>query len=117
MRVISKHTKIDTLFDNGSQANLIVEDLDKQLNLETILHPKSYPLGWICKDTNLQVTRKCILWFVVIRNFIDEVELDVVPLDILGIVLGSPYLYDRKTIFYHHENKYHLFKDGVEYTV
>jgi hypothetical protein len=41
--------------------------------------------------------------------------LDVVPLDICGIVLGSPYLYDRKDIFYCEENKYHLFKDKVEH--
>jgi hypothetical protein len=38
-------------------------------------------------------------------------------LDICGIVLGSPYLYDRKEIFHRHENKYHLFKNGVEYIV
>lgn len=44
-------------------------------------------------------------------------ELDVVPLDICGIILGRPYLYDRKTIFHRHENKYHLFKGGVEYIV
>ena len=96
VRVISKHTKSDTLFDTGSQANLISDDLVKKLNLEKILHPKPYPLGWICKDTNLEVTRKCILRFAITTNFIDEVELDVVPLDISGIVLGSPYLYDRK---------------------
>ncbi len=47
----------------------------------------------------------------------DEVELDVVPLDICGIVLGSPYLYDRKVVFYRGKNKYHLFKDGREYIV
>jgi hypothetical protein len=41
----------------------------------------------------------------------------VIPLDICGIVLGSPYLYDRKAIFYRQENKYHLFKYGVEYVV
>ena len=47
----------------------------------------------------------------------DEVELDVVPLEICGIVLGSPYLYDQKAVFYREQNKYHLFKDGVEYIV
>ena len=51
------------------------------------------------------------------RNFVDEVELDVVPLDISKIILGSPYLYDMKAIFYLHENKYHFIKDGVEYIV
>ena len=29
IRIVSKHTKIDTLFDSGSQANLISEDLVK----------------------------------------------------------------------------------------
>lgn len=117
VRVISKHTKIDTLFDSGSQANLISEDLVKQLKLETVPHPKPYPLGWICKDANLQVSRKCTLRFAITAHFIDTVELDVVPFDIAGIVLGSPYLFDRKAIFHRHENKYHLFKDGKEFIV
>ena len=45
IRVVSKHTKIDTLFDSGSQGNLIFEDLVKRLNLETVTHPRPYPLG------------------------------------------------------------------------
>ena len=69
----------------------------------------------MCDNAQLHVTRKCKLKFAITANFIDEVELDVVPLDICGIVLGSPYLYDRKVIFHRHENKYHLFKDGLEY--
>jgi hypothetical protein len=85
--------------------------------LETIPHPKPYPLGWICDNAKLQVTRRCKLRFAITATFIDEVELDVIPLDICGIVLGSLYLYDRKAIFHRHENKYHLFKDGVEYIV
>jgi hypothetical protein len=48
-------------------------------------------------------------------KLIDEVDLDLVSLDICGIMLGIPYLYDRKEIFFHHENKYHLTKGGVEY--
>ena len=55
--------------------------------------------------------------FAITAHFIDTVELDVVSLDISGIVLGSPYLYDRKALFHHHENKYHIFKDGKEYIV
>ena len=31
--------------------------------------------------------------------------------------MGSPYLYDRREVFHHHENKYHLFKNGIEYIV
>lgn len=53
IRVISKYTKIDTLFDNESQANLISTDLVKKLKLEIVPHHKLYPLGWITKDANL----------------------------------------------------------------
>ena len=41
----------------------------------------------------------------------------MVLLEISDIVLGSPYLYDRKATFHHYENKYHLFKDGIEYII
>jgi len=45
VRVISNHTKIDALFDSGSQSNLISEDLVKKINLETVPHHKPCPLG------------------------------------------------------------------------
>ena len=63
------------------------------------------------------MTRRSKLRFAITANFIDEVELDVIPLDIYGIVLRNPYLYDRKAIFHRHENKYHFFKNGFEYIV
>ena len=98
IQVISKHTKIDTLFDSGSQANLISTDLVKKLNLETVPHHKPYPLRCITKDANLQVTRKCIFMFSITTNFIDEVELYVMPLNISGIVFRSLYLYDTRDV-------------------
>jgi len=38
-------------------------------------------------------------------------------LDISGIVLGIPYLYDKKAIFYRAKSKYQLAKYGIEYIV
>jgi hypothetical protein len=100
IRVVAKHTKVDTLFDLGSQVNLILEVIVKKLGLETILHPKPYPLCWVCDDEKLQVTRQCRLKFVIASKLVDEVELDVVLLDICGIILGIPYFYDRNAIFF-----------------
>jgi len=117
IRVVSKNQKIDTLFDSGSQVNLISEAIVKKLGLETTPHKKPYPLGWLNDKAQLQVTRQCKLKFFFGSAFVDEVELDVIPLDICGIVLGSPYLYDRKGIFYRVENKYLLVKDGIKYFV
>jgi hypothetical protein len=117
IRVISKHTKIETLFDTRSQENLISKYTIKKLKLETTPHLKPYALGWICDNAKLHVTRRCKLRFDITANFLDEVELDVIPLDICSIVLGVPYLYDRRAIFHNHENKYNLFKNGVDYIV
>ena len=58
-----------------------------------------------------------MLRFPITAHFIDTVQLYVVLLDITSMVLGNPYLYDRKEIFHRHEKKYHLFKYGKEYIV
>lgn len=63
------------------------------------------------------MTKKCVLRFTITANFLDEVEFDVIPIDICGIVLVSPYLCDRRDILHCHENKYHLFNNGIEYIV
>jgi hypothetical protein len=47
IRVIMRHTKIDTLINSGSQYNLISEELFKQLGLKTQTHHKPYTLKWI----------------------------------------------------------------------
>ena len=74
IRVISKHKKIDTLFDSGSQVNLIFEAIVKKLGLLTTPHKKPYPLGCVCDKAKLQVTRQCKLKFSFGSTFVDEVS-------------------------------------------
>jgi hypothetical protein len=100
IRVIMKHTKIDTLIDSGSQSNLISEEVVKQLGLTTKLHHKPYSLKWIRNNHKLHITKQCTLKFAISSKFVDGVTCDVVPLNECGMVLGSPYVYDRKVIFY-----------------
>jgi hypothetical protein len=68
------------------------------MGLEMKPHSKLYPLGWVCDKEKNNVTKQCRVRFSIASKLIDEVDLDVVPLDICGIVLGSPYLYDRKAV-------------------
>jgi hypothetical protein len=118
VRVKINNTKIDTLFYNGSKVNLISEEIVKNMGLNTKPHVKQYPiLGWVCEDAKLQVTKQCKIKFPITSKFIDEVELDVVPLEICIIILGIPYLFENKDILYREENKYHLFKGKIEYIV
>lgn len=53
IRVVTKHTKIDSLFDTSSQVNLISKKVVKKLNLTATPYPKPYPLGWVCNDSQL----------------------------------------------------------------
>jgi hypothetical protein len=99
IRVIMKHTKVDTLIDSGSQYNLISEEVVKKLGLNTQMHHKPYSLKWIRNNHKLHITNQCTLKFAISSKFVDEVTCDVVPLNECGMVLGIPYLYDRKTIF------------------
>jgi hypothetical protein len=57
IRVIMRHTKIDTLIDNGSQYNLISEELVKQLGLKTEEHHKPYTLKWISNHHQMNITK------------------------------------------------------------
>jgi hypothetical protein len=50
LRVISKHTKIDTLVDSRLQVNIISEQVVQKLGLKTRPHLRPYPLGWICDN-------------------------------------------------------------------
>jgi len=93
IRVISKNQKIDTLFDSGSQVNLISETIVKKLGLLPTPHKNPYPLGWVCDKAKLQVTRQCKLRFAIGSTFVDEVEIDIIPLDICGIVCYVKIIY------------------------
>jgi hypothetical protein len=112
IRVIMRHTKVDTFIDSGSQYNLISEELVKQLGLKKKIHHKPYTLKWIRNKHQLHITKKCTLKFAISSKFVDEVACYVVPLSECGMVLGIPYLYDRKSIFYRTNNQYHLTKVG-----
>lgn len=57
LRIQVKHEIIEAIVDIGSQKNLISASLVQKLGLETIPHPRPYPLGWIQKDVELKIDR------------------------------------------------------------
>jgi hypothetical protein len=117
IRTIMRNTKIDTLIDSGSQANLISEELVKQLGLKTQTHHNTYTLKWISNHHQMHITKHCIIKFAISSKYVDEVTCNVVSLSECGMVLASPYLYDHKEIFYRTQNQYQLSKVGQDYVV
>jgi hypothetical protein len=65
----------------------------------------------------MHIIKKCTIKFAISSKYVDEVTCDVVPLRECGMVLGSPYLCDRKAIFYRKKNQYQLTKAGQDYVV
>jgi hypothetical protein len=99
IKIQVKKTMVYVLFDSGSHANLISANLVSKIGLEVHNHPSPYPLGWVNKDAKIKVMKYGKIKFVVSEYFSDEVELDVVPLDMCGVVFGNLYMYMRDVIF------------------
>ncbi|KAA8534380.1 hypothetical protein F0562_031869 [Nyssa sinensis] len=112
-----KQEVIGEIVDIGSQKNLISTSLVQKLGLDTIPHPKPYPLGWIQKDMKLKIDRQCTFRFAITNQFIDEITCEVVPIDICQVIFGSPYLWERDAIYYRRAQKYEFSKDGKKFIV
>ncbi|XP_031492064.1 uncharacterized protein LOC116258802 [Nymphaea colorata] len=117
IKIQVKNEVIGTIFDTGSQKNLISSSLVKRLGLVTTPHPRPYPLGWIIKDVGQRVDRQCKVKFAITSRFIDEVICDVVPLDVCQVVLGSPYLWLRDGHYHRRAQEYELTKDGKQFVI
>jgi hypothetical protein len=85
----------------------------KKLGLTNKMHHKPYSLNWIRKYHKFPITKQCIIKFAITSKYVDEVTCDVVLLETCGMVLGIPYLYDHKLIFYREKNQYHLTKNAL----
>ena len=57
IKIQVKKTKVDALFDSGSQANLIAAKLVKKLGLEVCDHPNPYLLRWVHKNAKMKVKK------------------------------------------------------------
>jgi hypothetical protein len=65
----------------------------------------------------MHITKECTIKFAISSKYVDEVTCDVVSLRECGMILGSPYLFDRKAIFYRTKNQYQFTKAGHDYVV
>ena len=65
----------------------------------------------------MHITKQCTVKFAISDKYVDEVTCDVVSLKECGMVLGSPYLYNRKAIFYRTKNQYQFTKTVHDYVV
>ena len=112
-----KQSLATLIIDNGSQKNLVAQDLVQQLALPTTAHMTPYHLGWVQKDgPHVMVTQCCSLTFS-IGPFHDIVLCDVSPLDCTHVLLGIPYQALCHVVYDVHNYQYHLQKYGCTYVL
>ena len=65
-------------------------------------------LGWVNKEVEIRVIKQCKIKFSISENYVDEVEVDAISLDVCGIVFGSPYMFMRNVIINAHKGRYNI---------
>lgn len=83
------------IIDGGSCTNVARSEMVEKLGMLTLRHPQPYRLQWLDDCADVKVTKQVLVSFS-IREYVDEVLCDVVPMQACHIVLGRPWQFDRK---------------------
>ena len=107
------HEKVcSIIIDGGSCANVVSVSMIEKLGLPTSIHPHPYDVQWLNRHKGLRVTSRCLISFSIGKNYQDKLWFDVLPMDVCHLILGRPWLYDRKVMHDDYLNTYSFTKDG-----
>ena len=84
--------------DSGSCCNCCSTRFVEKLALTILPHPNPYKLQWIKDDDDMVVNQQKVKFSI--GNYKDSVLYDIVPMETCQILLGRPWLFEKKTI--HH---------------
>jgi hypothetical protein len=104
------------IIDSGSYCNGISKAVVASLGLSTWHIPKPKHVEWLNSCGVLKVTHKVRVPFTV-DAYVDEVECDVLPLELCGVLLGRLWQYDRNVTHAGRANTYSFVHDGKQRTL
>jgi len=87
------------IIDGGNCANVVSLSMIEKLGQQTMTHPHLYNIQWLNQRKGIQVNSRCLISFSIGQNYQDELWCDVIPMDACHILLGRPWLYDRKVMY------------------
>jgi hypothetical protein len=99
------------MVDGGSYCNGISKAVVATLSLSTWRIPEPKHVAWLNSCGMLKVTHKVRVPFIV-GDYVDEVECDVLPLEVCGLLLGHPWQYDRNVTHAGRAKSYSFVHDG-----
>nr|GEY01488.1 hypothetical protein [Tanacetum cinerariifolium] len=104
------------IIDGGNCKNMVSTTMVEKLGLPIQNHPDPYQFTWLKKGNLVKVTHRCLVHFSVGNKYTDELWCEVIPMDASHILLGCPWLYDRRVKHDGYRNTYIFKKDGVSIT-
>ena len=108
---------MNVIIDNGSGMNVISEIAIEHLGLKTEKHPSPYKINWVNDANSILVKRRCLITFSLGKTYVDEAWCDVIPMTICHMLLGRPWLYDRRVIYDGYANTYSFNFKGKKFVL
>jgi len=77
------------IIDGGSCANVASLRMVQELNLQATAHPHLYNIQWLNQGTGLQVHLGCLISFFIGKNYQDELQCGIIPIDTCHFFVGK----------------------------
>jgi hypothetical protein len=85
------HGKVcNIIINEGSCKNVVAITMVEKQKLKTEDHPEPYKLQWLRKGNEVKVNKRCLIEFLIGKNYKDAVVCDIVPMDACHLLLGRP---------------------------
>ncbi|KAK1641709.1 hypothetical protein QYE76_059514 [Lolium multiflorum] len=104
------------MIDGGSCTTGISKAMVAALGLSTWRLPEPKHLEWLNSCGMLKITHKVCVPFTV-DEYVDEIECDLLPLEVCGLLLGRPWQYDRNVTHAGIANTYSFMHGGKQRTL
>ncbi|KAD2113026.1 hypothetical protein E3N88_41812 [Mikania micrantha] len=62
------------------------------------VHPTPYTIQWLNQGKGILVSHRALITFSIGRKYEDQVWCDIIPMDACHILLGRPWLFDRRVM-------------------
>ena len=105
------------IIDSGSCTNVASSSMVEKLQLKATAQPHPYTIQWLNQGKGLQVNSRCLISLSIGKNYHDELWCDIIPMDACHVLLGRPWLFDRRVLHDGFLNTYTFTKDGKKITL
>ena len=78
------------IVENESCINMAFVTLIEKLGLQTSVYPHPYCIQWLNHGRCLQANSRCLVSFLVGKNYFNKVWYDIIPKNVCHVLLGRP---------------------------